>query len=439
MADVESMFHQVKVPPEDADLLRFLWWPEGDISQELQEYRMEVHLFGATSSPSCASYALRRCAEDTRQLFDAAVVDTVLHNFYVDDCLRSVVSEQEAVKLYHDLKAICQTGGFKLTKWMSNNLEVLANIPQEDRATEVKDLDLDQDSLPIERALGVQWCIQSDQFKFLVNIQQKPLTRRGILSMMSSVYDPLGMLSPVILPARNILQELCRLRISWDDAVPEHLAQQWSKWMEELRQLSDFGVDRCFKPPEFGEAVKAQLHHFCDASETGYGTVTYLVQQNSSNQIHCAFVLGKARVAPLKPTTIPRLELTAATLAVKHLLLLKTKPSLPPGLFQRDDMYARRRWRQVQYISDLFWKRWIKEYLPELQKRQKWSNPSRNFIPGDVVLIVDESAPRGSWLMGRIVKTVEDEHGMVRKVRVKTKTSELERPITKLCLLQEAV
>ncbi|KAJ8416515.1 hypothetical protein AAFF_G00358030 [Aldrovandia affinis] len=202
---------------------------------------------------------------------------------------------------------------------MSNNLEVLANIPQEDRATEVKDLDLDQDSLPIERALGVQWCIQSDQFKFLVNIQQKPLTRRGILSMMSSVYDPLGMLSPVILPARNILQELCRLRISWDDAVPEHLAQQWSKWMEELRQLSDFGVDRCFKPPEFGEAVKAQLHHFCDASETGYGTVTYLVQQNSSNQIHCAFVLGKARVAPLKPTTIPRLELTAATLAVKIL------------------------------------------------------------------------------------------------------------------------
>ncbi|KAJ8385862.1 hypothetical protein AAFF_G00179280 [Aldrovandia affinis] len=114
-----------------------------------------------------------------------------------------------------------------------------------------------------------------------------------------------------------INKELCRLRISWDDAVPEHLAQQWSKWMEELRQLSDFGVDRCFKPPEFGEAVKAQLHHFCDTSETGYGTVTYLVQQNSSNQIHCAFVLGKARVAPLKPTTIPQLELTAATLAVK--------------------------------------------------------------------------------------------------------------------------
>ena len=329
MADVESMFHQVKVPPEDADLLRFLWWPDGDVSQELQEYRMEVHLFGATSSPSCASYALRRCAEDNKNSFDAAVVDTVLHNFYVDDCLRSVASEQEADKLHQDLKAICQTGGFKLTKWMTNNRDVLSNIPQEDRATEVKDLDLDQDSLAIERALGVQWCIRSDQFKFHVNIQQKPLTRRGILSMMSSVYDPLGMLSPVILPARNVLQELCRLRTGWDDAVPNHLAQQWSTWMEELHQLSDFGVDRCFKPPEFGETVEARLHHFSDASETGYGTVTYLVQKNSSDQIYCSFVLGKARVAPLKPTTIPRLELTAATLAVKVDVMLKKELQLP--------------------------------------------------------------------------------------------------------------
>ncbi|XP_060753769.1 uncharacterized protein LOC132864368 [Neoarius graeffei] len=253
MADVEAMFHQVKVPSEDADLLRFLWWPDGDISKELQEYRMEVHLFGATSSPSCANYALRRCAEDNRSTFDAAAVETVLNNFYVDDCLKSVNSEQEAIKLLHDLMAICQTGGFRLTKWTTNSRNVLLTIPLEDRATGVKDLDLDQDSFTIKKALGVQWCIRSDHFKFQVNIEQKPFTRRGILSTMSSVYDPLGMLSPVILPARNILQELCRLRTAWDDTVPEHLAQQWTKWTEELQQLTDFGVTRCFKPPEFGK------------------------------------------------------------------------------------------------------------------------------------------------------------------------------------------
>ncbi|TWW59189.1 hypothetical protein D4764_06G0007190 [Takifugu flavidus] len=289
MLGVESMFHQVKVPPEDAGLLRFLWWPDGDVSQELQKYRMEVHLFGAASSPSCACYALRKCAEDNKSSFDAAVVETVLCNFYVDDCLRSVASEQEAVKLYQDLKAICQTGGFRLTKWMTNNLCCQAFYK---RTTEVKTLDFDQESLAMERALGVLWCIRSDQFKFQVNIQQRPLTQRGILAMMSSVYDPLGMLSPVVPPAKNILHELCRLRTGWDDAVPDHLAQHWSRWMEEL-QLTNFGVAV--------QSLEAQLHHFSDASETGYGVVTYLVQKNSSNQKHCTTSWGRQGLPLLNP------------------------------------------------------------------------------------------------------------------------------------------
>lgn len=87
VANVEAMFHQVKVPDEHSDLLRFFWWISGDISQEMVEYKMVVHLFGATSSPSCASFALRKCAEDSRGQSNAQAVDTVLHNFYVDDCL----------------------------------------------------------------------------------------------------------------------------------------------------------------------------------------------------------------------------------------------------------------------------------------------------------------------------------------------------------------
>ncbi|KAK2920523.1 hypothetical protein Q8A73_000008 [Channa argus] len=568
----------------------------------------------------------------------------------------------------------------------------------------------------------------------------------------------------------------------------------WSQWVQGLEQLTDFGIERCFKPKDFGQTVSAQLHHFADASENGYGTVTYLVQRNISNQAHSAFVLGKARVAPLKPMTIPRLELTAATLAVRidkmlrkelelpledsvywtdstavlkyisnetsrfrtfvanrvsaiqqtstvsqwhyvnshlnpadgasrgqkvkaflrnklwvsgpdfltqavgnwprnpdsqeidldlilqdiheqighggrnhvlstlrqrywipnaisairkilsscrtcrrlhgatgrqqmadlplsrvlpdeppftrtgvdcfgpftikrgrttakrygviftcmatravhievaasldtdsfinalrrfiarrgqvleihsdngtnfvgaerelkrsleewnmskienrltqsgikwmfnppsashfggvwerlirsvrkvlsatlkdqsldeeglqtllceveailnsrpittpsddpndlealtpnHLLLLKTQPSIPQGVFQEDDLYSRRRWRQVQYMADLFWKRWVKEYLPELQRRQKWTHAKRNFVPGDIVLIVDESAPRNSWVIGRIIHAIQDERGLVRQVRIKTRTNEFDRPITKVCLLQES-
>jgi len=113
-------------------------------------------------------------------------------------------------------------------------------------------------------------------------------------------------------------------------------------------------------------------------------------------------------------------------------------PSLPPGVFSKSDIYTRRRWRQVQYMADIFWKRWLKEYLPQLQERQKWQRTRRNFLPGDVVLIVDDSAPRNSWLMGRVVNIVPDKGGLVRSVHIKTKTNYLERPITKLCLLQEA-
>lgn len=118
--------------------------------------------------------------------------------------------------------------------------------------------------------------------------------------------------------------------------------------------------------------------------------------------------------------------------------LLRAQPNIPPGIFSKDDHYARRRWRQVQYMADLFWTRWLREYLPLLQNRQKWSRPKRNFQEGDIVLIADDTAPRNSWIMGRITKTLPDAKGVVRRAVVQTKTSQLDRPVSKLCLMQES-
>lgn len=124
-------------------------------------------------------------------------------------------------------------------------------------------------------------------------------------------------------------------------------------------------------------------------------------------------------------------------LTPNHLLLLKTKPILPPRLFVREDLYLKPRWRQIQYMADLFWKRWTQEYLPLIQERPRWSKVKRNFAPGDIVVVVDSTAPRGSWLMGRILETKADAQGLVRTVRLQTKTNILERPITKICLIKE--
>jgi hypothetical protein len=104
----------------------------------------------------------------------------------------------------------------------------------------------------------------------------------------------------------------------------------------------------------------------------------------------------------------------AEALTPNHLLLLRSGPSFPPGIFTKEERYSRRRWRQIQYLADIFWRRWVKEYLPTLQKRQKWTKPRRNFQLGDIVLIVDENYPRCSWPLGRITEVKSGKDGYVR-------------------------
>ncbi|KAL0149102.1 hypothetical protein M9458_055534 [Cirrhinus mrigala] len=245
MADINAMFHQARVPHKHVNFLRFLWWPNGDATTEPEEYRMCVHLFGAVSSPSCSNYALRRTAEDNALQYSPDVLSTVKTNFYVDDCLKFTVTEEDAVKLIHGLTSLCKKGGFHLQK-----------------AVGLENMDLDRDQLPVERALGMQWCVQGDTFSFRTAVQERPHTRRGILSV------------------------------------------------------------------NFGTQVKAELHHFSDASQSGYGTVSYL-RLESTDSMHVSFITGKARVAPLKQLTIPRLELAAAVLAVQVNTMLLKELQLP--------------------------------------------------------------------------------------------------------------
>jgi hypothetical protein len=124
-------------------------------------------------------------------------------------------------------------------------------------------------------------------------------------------------------------------------------------------------------------------------------------------------------------------------LTPNHLLLLRQGSELPCGLFSKDDSYARRRWKQVQYLADIFWSRWSKEYLTALQERQKWFRPRRNVMVDDIVLIMD-STPRNSWCLGKVVAVQPDRKGLVRVAEIKTKTSILLRPVHKLCVLLEA-
>jgi hypothetical protein len=259
---------------------------------------MKVHLFGAVSSPSCCSFAIQKTAEDNKDSFDAETIQTVMRNFYVDDCLKSVENDLVAITLVQQLRQLMAKGGFRLTKWLSNSRRVLEAIPESERAATVKNLDLED--LSIERALGNHWNIEMDVFGYNVTIKTRPQTRRGILSIVTSIYDPLGIAAPFVLPAKSILQDLCRKGVGWDEPIREEHRIRWERWLEELSRLAEFSVDRCFKPVEFGPVVSCQLHHFSDASESAYGAVSYVRMVNQDEKIHCAFLIGKSRVAPLK-------------------------------------------------------------------------------------------------------------------------------------------
>ncbi|XP_014678718.1 PREDICTED: uncharacterized protein LOC106818533, partial [Priapulus caudatus] len=324
MGDVERMFHQFRVNGEDRDFLRFLWFRNGDMDQEVVAYRMKVHLFGATSSPGCANFGLKKLAADHRDEFSSEVCDFLTNDFYVDDGLKSCATTQEAIKLVEDSRTLCATGNLRLHKFTSNNQEVLRSIPESERAKD-QSLDMSLGDSQMERVLGIHWSVIPDQFCFRLKLGERPLTRRGVLSAVASVYDPLGCLAPFVLRGKWILQQMCKEKVGWDDPLSESLRPKWEQWVAELPTLEQLQIPRCLVPEKFGDIVSCELHHFSDASVSGYGQCSYLRLKNQNQDVHCALVMGKARVCPLKVLSIPRLELAAALVSAKISSILRTE------------------------------------------------------------------------------------------------------------------
>ncbi|XP_071486057.1 uncharacterized protein [Diadema antillarum] len=284
---------------------------------------MKVHLFGAVSSPGCANFGLKKAADDGEQEFGSDAADFIRNDFYVDDGLSSRSSAAEAVKLLEGSKAICGKAGLKLHKIVSNSRDVLKSFPAEERGKSFHELNLDEDPLALERALGIAWCTESDTFQFKFQVQDRPLTRRGVLSTISSIYDPSGFLGPVLLKGKVILQEICRLKLDWDSPMPDVLQAEWRKWLDDIRCVEHLQLPRCYKPSGFGKVKAIKLQYFSDASQEGYGQCSYIRFINEQDKAHCSFVIGKSRVCPLKQVTIPRLELTAATLSAQMSAFLR--------------------------------------------------------------------------------------------------------------------
>ena len=374
-ADIEAMFNQVRVTPADTDALRFLWWSEG-VDQPPDEYKMLVHPFGAKSSPCCANQALKVTAEAGRQRYSPEVIETVHRNFYVDDVLKSTASTEEAVDVATGLVSLLKEGGFRLTKFTSNRREILAVLPSQERAKPSLNLDLDE--LPIDRTLGIWWDAESDVFQFKVIPAEKPNTKRGVLSVVSSLFDPLGFLAPFVLPVKIMLQDLWREGFSWDQQIPEPYFSSWRKWVKSLPHIVTINIPRCYKRSQLGKVTTMQLHNFADASRRGYAAVSYLRMIDQDGKIHCVFVMGKARNSPMKELSIPRLELQAAVQATRlsNAILCELEEPIKEVYFWSDSMTV------LQYISNKTrrFNTFVSNRLTEIHKSS--SADQWHFVPG---------------------------------------------------------
>ncbi|XP_047670496.1 uncharacterized protein LOC113653107 [Tachysurus fulvidraco] len=324
------MFHCFTVREDHRDYLRFLWFRDHDLEKDVIECRMKVHVFGNSPSPAVEIYRLHRAAKEGELMHGTDTYNFVKRDFYVDDGLRSFPTAAEAVDLLRRTQASLAESNLRLHKIMSNSPLVLSAFPPEDCAKGVKDLDFGDETVPAQHSLGLNWEISMDTFTFHSPDNSKPLTRRGILSTVNSLYDPLGFAAPVTIQGRSLLRELSKGIENWDEPLPEEKCREWEMWRNSLQDLERIHVRRTYSLKSLSKAKCTELCIFSDAPFKAIGAVAYLKTIYEDGQINIGFVLGKAKLTPPDEPTIPRLELCAAVLAVEILDLILDEIDFEP-------------------------------------------------------------------------------------------------------------
>ena len=341
------------IPRGDQPVLRSLWRAPGSRDPPAT-YQMNVQIFGANSSPSTCLYILNRTAEDNGEE-SKDVADLVTSSFYANDYLDSVNSEEEAVNRCEALSTLLSRGGVSLTKWLSSNSSVLASVASSERM--VPTLDLDLDDLPVEKTLDVQWDCENDELMFKVQPSKEALTKRDVLSQVANLFDPLGLLAPVIISAKILLQTTWRQGFEWKQTLSDEILDELRAWTNDRTGLESLKLPRCLGGVVTNPTSRT-FYVCCDASKHGPGrAVSLRTCDDRECEVH--LVVAKTREAPIKSLTIPQLELRCAVVAVRLAVsVFKELPlPLPAVVFRTESMTAlqwihSRRYRFQRFVAN---------------------------------------------------------------------------------------
>ncbi len=354
IADVEQMFHSFFVEPQHINLMKFFWFKDNHPDNKLSQFRAKVHVFGNCSSPAVATFCLRKAAEigkdeklpqtrlcnSTQQSeIIKKAQNYIARNFYVDDGLGTANSVDEAIAVIEASRALLARTNIRLHKIMCTDNDVTNAFPPTERAHKQEEFAFNDENT--QRALGVAWNTTTDAFVMKIDISPKPFTRRGLLSTVNSIFDPLGIAAPVTLTGRLLQREILGSNENeqknqssdsyWDDPLGALHRDPWERWLSALKQLSTLSLPRSFVPPNFDASPERNLHVFSDASDNAIGSVIYLQCVSNSGTSSVSFVHGSSRVAPKGATSIPRLELCAAVEAVLYAQQILRDLTTPPS------------------------------------------------------------------------------------------------------------
>ncbi len=310
-ADIAKMYRMVWVHPEDRSMQKILW--RDNPQQPISEYQLKTVTYGTAPASFLATKCLQVLANSISSTHPVAS-NHIINSFYMDDLICGADTLGEAIELQQVIHSTLADAGFLLRKYASNSTALIDQIPEELLASSLSHT---LDSSPVIFVLGITWIPTEEQFRVKTTIELLPdnlvITKRKMLSYASRIFDPLGFVDPVTITGKLIIQRLWSEGSAWDNPANRTIAQEFRNYYRDLEKLSSFTIPR-FYFHKSKRYQSCQLIGFADASDKAYCAAVYMRSTLPNGKVICTLVASRTRVAPLKPVSVPRLELQAAVL-----------------------------------------------------------------------------------------------------------------------------
>jgi len=320
-ADIRKAFQMIEVREADREFLRFLWW-EDSMQQSIRVYRHKRVVFGVNCSPfllaAVLELHLKSVAAD-----HAEIAEKLLKSFYVDNCVTSVNTYDEYDQFKGQAVHIISEAKMQLRNW---ECSLQSEVCDERNAAS----DTDHEQF-VTKVLGLVWNKMEDSLSCEVPTEEymQTVTKRSILSCITKIFDPIGLICPALLPMKLILQCAWVAKVSWDESLSDEVVAKFRKWHAEIKCLQDVQIARHMTGGICASDNQLQLHTFCDASQDAYAAVVYLRAADECGRVSVQLIMAKSRLAPLKRPTIPRMELLACVIGARLTHFVRESLNMP--------------------------------------------------------------------------------------------------------------